>query len=140
MRLAVLDTNVIVSAGIHGGGVPGLIVDSWVLEGLVQLVVCPRILRQYRAVMGREKFRRHGFPPEWLEVVIEESLQLADPPAWPHPMPDAKDAAFLGLAKMSGAWLVSGNLKHFPRAARNGVTVLSPADYLSHLRESESGL
>jgi hypothetical protein len=24
-------------------------------------------------------------------------------------------------------------LKHFPEAARNGVTVLSPVDYLAHL-------
>jgi predicted nucleic acid-binding protein len=70
--------------------------------------------------------------------MIKESLQLPDPPEWPHPLPDPNDAPFLALAKTSGAWLVTGNLKHFPRTARCGVTVLSPADYLSHLEESES--
>lgn len=111
---------------------------DWVLEGQVQIVACPSIAAEYREVVHREKFRRYGFPPVWLEFMIEESLQLPDPGRWPHPLPDPKDAAFLALAKSSGAWLVTGNLKHFPRDARNGVTVLSPADYLSSLEESES--
>lgn len=51
--------------------------------------------------------------------------------------PGWKDGPFLGLARAAGAWLVSGNLKHFPRAGRQGVTVLSPAGYLAHLEGSE---
>jgi hypothetical protein len=42
---------------------------------------------------------------------------------------------FLALAHVSGAWLVTGNLKHFPATLRNGVTVISPAEYLVRLRE-----
>lgn len=71
-----------------------------------------------------------------MEVMIEESLLIPDPPEWPHPVPDPKDAPFLALAQTAGAWLVTGNLKHFPKAARRDVTVLSPAEYLSHLEES----
>jgi hypothetical protein len=37
------------------------------------------------------------------------------------------------LAHTAAAWLVTGNLKHFPECARNGVHVLSPADVLAHL-------
>ena len=139
MRLAVLDTNVVVSAGIKPDGPPGALIDDWVLERRVQIVTRPRILLEYRVVVWREKFRRHRFPPEWLEAMIADSLHLPDPPDWPHPIPDPKDAPFLALAKAAGAWLVTGNLKHFPRTARNGVTVLSPADYLSRLEESEAG-
>lgn len=40
---------------------------------------------------------------------------------------------FLALAKASGAWLVTGNLKHFPEEARHGVTVAGPGEYLEHL-------
>jgi hypothetical protein len=36
---------------------------------------------------------------------------------------------------MAGAWLVTGNLKHFPETVRNGVTVLSPSEYLTRLGE-----
>lgn len=138
MRLAVLDTNVIVSAGIRSDGPPALLVHDWVLNDKLQIVTCPAITLEYRAVAGREKFRPHGFPPLWLESIIGGSLPLSDPPAWPQPLPDAGDAVFLALAGIAGAWLVTGNLKHFPRSARRGVTVLSPADYLAHLIESES--
>ena len=136
MRLAVLDANVIVSTGIRPAGAPAKLVMDWVLEGQVQVVTSPWIVGEYRAVARRAKFRRYGFPPLWLEFMIEGSLRLPDPDAWVRPVPDVKDAPFLALAYAAGAWLVTGNLKHFPEADRCGVTVLSPAAYLAHLEES----
>lgn len=134
MRLAVLDTNIIVSAGIQRGGAPATIVMDWVLDGQVQVVTCPSIVDEYREVVRRAKFLRYRFPPLWLEFLIDESLQLPDPVVWDHLLPDSKDAPFLALAHEAGAWLVTGNLRHFPKEARSGVTVLSPADYLARLR------
>jgi len=133
MRLVVLDTNVVVSAGIKAAGAPARLMMDWVLEGLVQVVTSPRIMEEYREVVRRKKFYRYGFPPRWLEFMIEESLQLPEPEGWSHPGPDPKDAPFLSLAHAAGAWLVTGNRKHFPEPVRRGVTVLSPADYLAHL-------
>ena len=103
MRIAVLDTNVVVSAGIKSDGPPGALIDNWVLNHRVQIVTCPAIVLEYQFVIGREKFRRHAFPPRWLEVMIRSSLQLPDPPDWPHSLPDPKDAPFLALAKIAGA-------------------------------------
>jgi putative PIN family toxin of toxin-antitoxin system len=133
MRLAVFDTNVIVSAAIKREGAPAKLMMDWVLERQVQLVTSPSIVAEYREVVRREKFHRYGFPPLWLEFMIEESLRLPEPRTWPHPVPDSKDSVFLALAHAAGAWLVTGNLKHFPEAARNGVSVLSPTAYLAHL-------
>jgi predicted nucleic acid-binding protein len=146
MRLVVLDTNVIVSAGIAVGTAPAALMMDWVLEGLVQVVTCPSIVAEYREVAGSVKFHRYGFPPYWLEFLIEESLYLPDPEgldpgAWfdhdpqipDPPIPDPKDMPFLALAHAAGAWLVTGNLKHFPESIRHGVKVLSPAEYLAHL-------
>lgn len=45
--------------------------------------------------------------------------------------PDGEDLVFLGLARATGAQLVTGNLKDFPTAIREGVQVRSPAEYLS---------
>jgi predicted nucleic acid-binding protein len=132
MRLAVLDTNAIVSAGINPEGPPARLMMDWVLEGLVQMVTCPWIVDEYREVARRAKFFQFGFPPIWLEFMIEESLRLPDPGAWPYSGPDPKDLPFFALAHAAGAWLVTGNLKHFPANIRNGVTVLSPANYLAH--------
>jgi len=139
MRLAVFDTNVIISAGIQPGGAPAKLVLDWVLDRRVQLVYSPAVLSEYREVVRREKFRRYGFPPAWLEVIIENSLGLPEPEAWPIGCPDPKDAMFLALAHVSGAWLVTGNLKHFPEEARGGVTVSSPAEYLAHLLDKDKG-
>jgi predicted nucleic acid-binding protein len=133
MRLAVLDTNILVSAGIKPGTPPARIVMDWVLEGFVQVVTCPWVAAEYREVALRPRFQRYGFPPHWLEFLIDESLSLPDPGPWPQPGPDPKDLPFLALAHLAGAWLVTGNLRHFPDSCRQGVTVLSPADYLAHL-------
>lgn len=133
MRLAVLDTNVVVSAGIKSGSPPAKLMMDWVLEGLVQIVTCPAVTAEYREVMQRGKFARYGFPPHWLDFLIEESLHLPDPPAWEHPLPDPKDGVFLALAHVAGAWVVTGNGRHFPSAARRGVKVVSPAEYRDSL-------
>jgi uncharacterized protein len=133
MRLAVFDTNVVVSAGLNTVGAPHRLVMDWVLAGELQLVTCPWICGEYREVMRRPKFTRHGFPPFWLEFLIDESLHLPDPEMWPHPSADPKDAPLLALAHASGAWLVTGNLKHFPENARHGVTVIPPAEYLASI-------
>jgi putative PIN family toxin of toxin-antitoxin system len=133
MRLAVFDTNVIVSAGITPGGAPAKLIFDWVLTGQVRAVTSPAVVAEYREVVRRPRFHRYGFAPHWLEFLTEDSLWLEDPGPWVQPCPDLSDAPFLALAHAAGAWLVTGNLKHFPESARNGVIVLSPADYLAHL-------
>jgi putative PIN family toxin of toxin-antitoxin system len=133
MRLAVLDTNVIVSAGITPRGAPARLLFDWVLPGEVSVVTGPEVVAEYREVVEREKFRRYGFPPRWLDWLIEESLWLEDPAPWPRPMPDPTDAPFLALAHASGAWLVTGNAKHFSEELCDGVKVISPGEYLAHL-------
>jgi uncharacterized protein len=133
MRLIVLDTNVLVSAGISPNGPPAKIIADHVLSGTVVAVTCPRVTAEYREVFRRAKFLRYEFPPLWLEFLIDESMQLPEPAAWHHACPDPNDAVFLALASAAGAWLVTGNLKHFPVKIRGGVKVVSPAEYLTIL-------
>jgi uncharacterized protein len=135
MRLAALDTNIVVSAGIVRQGASAKIVMDWVLERSVQTVICPAVASEYLAAMKREKFSRYGFPPFWLGRLIDLSLWLADPAPWPLKLPDPDDEPFLALAHASGAVLVTGNVKHFPKSVRGDVEVFSPADYLARLRE-----
>jgi predicted nucleic acid-binding protein len=103
------------------------------LEGLVQIVTSPAVVAEYREVVRRPKFARYGFPPLWLEFLIDESLRLDDDTDTEVTCPDPKDLPFLALAHGSGAWLVTGNLKNFPKSDRSGVRVLSPGDYLAYL-------
>jgi hypothetical protein len=104
MRLIVLDTNVVISAGIGRPGPPAKIIDEWVLGGRVQVLTCPRILREYRDVASRDKLHRYGFPPRWLDYMIAESLHLPDPPNWPHSLPDATASLFCPPRTISRTW------------------------------------
>jgi putative PIN family toxin of toxin-antitoxin system len=134
MRLAVWDTNVLVSAGLAPHGAPAKLLFDWLLKGKVRAVTSPIVLAEYREVVRRPKFHRYGFPPLWLEFLIDDSLVLPEPALWPYKSPDPKDAPFLALAHAAESWLVTGNLRHFPETARQGVTVISPSDYLAHLQ------
>jgi putative PIN family toxin of toxin-antitoxin system len=136
VRLVVLDTNVIISARVNPNGAPATLLGDWILAAEVQTVTSPAIIREYRDVASRPKFARYGFPPPWLDVLIQESLQLSDAETWPHKLPDPNDLPFLALAHRAGAWLITGNLKHYPAPVCDGVTVISPADYLAYLEGS----
>lgn len=137
MRLVVLDTNVIVSAGIKPKGFPAQIVQSVIQEASIQIAVNPSIIAEYRRVFRYSKFTRYGFPPQWLEFLVETALRFSDGESWPHPLPDSDDARFLSLAHKTGAWLITGNLKHYPIESRKGVTVHTPAEYVAILDQHE---
>lgn len=139
MRLVVLDTNVIISAGIKSKGFPAQIIRAVIREASIQVVVSPAIVAEYRRVSCYSKFARHGFPPQWLEFLIEGALKFPDGANWPHALPDPDDMYFLSLAHMTGAWLITGNLKHYPAKSRAGVMVYTPAEYLSKLEEHSEG-
>jgi uncharacterized protein len=137
MRLVVLDTNVIVSAGIKPNGFPAQIVQFAIQEANIQIVVSPSIVAEYRRVSKYSKFAQYGFPPQWLEFLIESALRFPDGEPWPHPLPDPADECFLSLAHKTGAWLISGNLKHYPVELRERVIVHTPAEYVHVLDRPE---
>jgi putative PIN family toxin of toxin-antitoxin system len=140
MRLAVIDTNLIVSAAIQPQGIPAKIIHESVLRRRVLGVTCPAIINEYREVMHRSKFTRYAFPPLWFEELIAQSLQLHNPAPWHFTGPDWRDLKFLSLAKAAGACVVTGNLKHFPEEIRDRVVVYSPSDYLALLTEERTPL
>ena len=133
--LVVIDTNVVVSAGINPTGHPARIVDA-ALAGAIVPVVCPTVTAEYVAVVMRSIFRKWKFPPLWLDAFISGShLVEQEPPLWPSTGPDPDDLVFLSLAHLTGAVLVTGNVADFPVRIRHGVVVVNPATYVKHLDE-----
>jgi len=66
MRLAVFDTNVIVSAGLKPGSIPARLVMDWVLAGQMQLVTCPSVIRNTAKLLRARNlpamnFRQRGW-------------------------------------------------------------------------------
>lgn len=129
-RSLVLDTNILVSAGLHLDAPPGLLVQAVLLRELA-LFTCPGVVAEYWDVLTRKKFARLGFPPPWFQPLLDGAhQQAADPDPWPLAGPDPDDLVFLALARRTGATLVTGNLANFPEAIRQGVQVMGPREYL----------
>ena len=128
-RAVVLDTNILVSAGLKPESDLARIVER-VLLRQTPLHVCPSILAEYFEVLHRPRFRPNGLPPAWWPRLLQVAFNEPEPAPWPLPGPDPDDLIFLALAKVTGAVLVTGNVAHFPEAIRDGVAVATPAGYL----------
>jgi putative PIN family toxin of toxin-antitoxin system len=132
--LAVLDTNIVVSAGIQPAGPSAQVVDA-ALGGAIVMVICPMIVSEYMEVVNRPRFKKWKFPPLWLTTLIAGAHMVdEDVPNWPSPGPDPDDLVFLALAHRTGAILVTGNMADHPERIRHDVTVMAPAEYIRHLR------
>lgn len=110
----VLDTNVIVSAHLKEDGIERLIVNL-ALSGHLNLYVSAEILEEYEDVLLRPKFKLpKGLVTESL-ALIHAKARMARPTVRVEAATDADDNKFLECAEAANAaFLVTGNLKHFP--------------------------
>ena len=132
-----MDTNVLVSALIQPEGIPARILDL-ILSGQVEIVLDNRIYAEYQDVLLRPEF---GFAPELVDGLLEFLLQSGERVysiKTSVALPDVYDGKFLEVAIDGTAdFLVTGNLKHFPRRQRRGVRVVSPREFLNQWSEGE---
>ena len=130
-----MDTNVLVSAALTVHGTCGQIIDLLV-QGAFGACADDRVLDEYDTVLRRPEFR---IVSEDAEVVLELLRSVAEPVAGiplAAVLPDPKDTPFLEVAAASGAVLVAGNRRHFPKNACKGVPLASPSEFLEILRHS----
>ncbi|MGN1113242.1 MAG: putative toxin-antitoxin system toxin component, PIN family [Acutalibacteraceae bacterium] len=114
---AVIDTNVLVSAMLKWNSVPGNVMEL-VFDGPIIPVYNSEILKEYREVLSRPKFH---LTQEIINDVLEnlenrgisveaETIDIV--------LPDPKDRVFYEVVleerKTEEAYLVTGNIKHFP--------------------------
>ena len=135
MRI-VVDTNVLVSGLLSPHGPPGQIVDGLVAEDL-RALFDDRVRDEYRRVLERPKFK---FGAREIDDLLDQ-LVAAGEHVSAHPLaielPDVDDLPFLEVAVAGSAGaLVTGNAKHFPRAVRSGVKVLTPSELVARWAES----
>ena len=119
---AVLDTNVLVSAMLKAGSVPGQVIAE-AMGGDIIPVVNDAILAEYEDVLDRAKFR---FNKRAVKVFLDELQKravYAEEGIIEEVIPDPKDVIFYAVLmekrKEEEAYLVTGNLKHFPDTERN---------------------
>lgn len=111
----VLDTNVLVSALWSAGSKPGEVVNAVIVR---RFTACYdyRILDEYTKVLRRPKFKFK----EWeinalLDPIIKNGISVMPEPFPDIPFTDESDKKFFEVAKFCNAYLVTGNIKHYPK-------------------------
>lgn len=115
---AVIDTNVLVSALLSNKSDSAtVIILNKIFSKEIKVVYSQEIIQEYEDVLRRPKLK---IPPhlanELIIIVKKKGLPIA-----PHKtgeiIPDMKDLPFYEVVmekKDDGAYLVTGNMKHFP--------------------------
>ena len=125
MIRVVIDTNILVSALLQPEGLPAA-VFMLALSGQVQLCVSNAIFAEYDDVIRRPRLKR---PLDVIEGTLQSIRKLGH---WIKPTirveecSDADDNVFLECAQAAKAdYLVTGNLRHFPRFWRQTKIITS---------------
>ena len=116
---AVIDTNVLVSALLSSSVDAATVqVVTRMVAGEIIPVYSSTIMSEYRDVLLREKF---GFSMDAVSYLLSAIRQFGlkvEPSPSGAMLPDMKDLPFYEVVlkvREDGAYLVTGNLKHFPR-------------------------
>ena len=131
----VVDTNVIVSGFLGGIRAPAEVL-TLILSREIVIVYDERIFLEYREVLSRTKFKfRKSSIAAFLDV-IQKTGSLSQAYSQPFDLPDSDDNMFLETAAATHVdCVITGNLKHFPFEKRQGVKVVSPAEFILMYRD-----
>ena len=124
----VLDTNVFVSAFLSPGGTAAQIV-AFTWQGKFQACYNQAIFDEYVEVLSRDKFK-FKIPQEDIQEITgtikKDGLSFDIQPS-SFPMLDETDRVFYDVAKCSGAFLITGNKKHYP----DEPFIIPPRDFMN---------
>jgi len=129
----VLDTNIIISAFINPDGKPSQILKM-VLNRKTELYYNTSILSEYENVMIRPKFSNvidSNNINRFIDIIRCIGIPF-NPSVSNTKLPDKSDRIFYDTAKESGSFLISGNLKHFPKEP----FIISAADFLKQVNRN----
>lgn len=137
---AVIDTNVLVSALMSNNREAATVqLMERLMKGEIIPVYSDGIIQEYWEVLRRKKF---GFPESIIRRTMETIVKFGvsvEPSATGEQLPDMKDLPFYEVVmekRVDDAYLVTGNLKHFPKrtyivTARQMLDVLDRNDMIS---------
>ena len=137
---AVLDTNVLVSAMLKNNSVPGTVLEL-ALGGNIVPLFNDAILREYREVLSRTKFH---LTEEIIDAVIRSlrmrGLDIEAEKLDRAVFPDPDDVVFYEVVmekrKTEEAYLVTGNLRHFPAKS----FVVTPREMLDFILSGQDDI
>lgn len=111
------------------------------ISGEIVPVYSDEIMREYREVLGRKKFRFEQEMVNYILMAIERYGVIVEPSATGVILPDMKDLPFYEVVmekREDDAYLMTGNLRHFPVkpfivTAREMLDILDGKDILHNM-------
>ena len=115
---AVIDTNVLVSAALKWDSIPGTIIDL-VFNDIIVPLVNEEIIEEYREVLLRPKFHlTEDIVNDIVDEISERAIFISEE-RLTLTLIDPQDQMFYEVVmekkKESDAYLVTGNIRHFPK-------------------------
>ena len=128
MFRVVYDTNVVVSGLLSSRGAPALLLDL-VFNERVDLFLSAKVFDEYEQVVSRPRFRISRPHREAVLKRLRSLAQWVEPQESVMAASDPDDNRFLECAVAGTVdFLVTGNLRHFPKTFR-GIRVVSPREF-----------
>ena len=126
MKRFVIDTNVVVSALLKSDSKPSRVLHL-MYDKTMDLYYSDLITKEYVKVLYRKHLKLDvGVVNATLEDIKRHGTNLVITPST-IPLPDEDDRVFYDTAVSAGAYLITGNIKHFPQEP----FILTPADFLA---------
>ena len=122
----VLDTNMLVSALLSPSGNPARIYRMF-LSGTLDLVVSADILAEYEDVLLRPRLQLPAADVKTVFAAVRECAETVRPVISTVSLIDEDDRVFYDTAKTAGAYLITGNAKHYPEEE----FILTPTEFLA---------
>lgn len=130
--LAVVDTNVVVSAIMTRNPLsPTVQVINSIFNGLICPVVNCEIVSEYKDVLNHPRLNlKKELIEKYLTAIAQLGIYMEKTP-YEGKMIDEKDRPFYEVSLTGDSYLVTGNLKHFPKTPR----VISPTEMIAILEK-----
>jgi putative PIN family toxin of toxin-antitoxin system len=121
----VVDTNIVVSAALKPHGLERTVLLLAITKP-ARLYVSDAVLTEYRVVLSRPEFQiRKGLRQQLFDL-IRKRAHLVDPARTVQAANDPADNIFMECADAARAdYLVTGNVRHFPKFWKNTKVVTS---------------
>ena len=132
MLNVVIDTNILVSGLLSPNGNPARVVNA-LKTGRIHIYYNAEIMAEYRDVLSRSRL---GLHPQDVKNLLETVAVIGSafiPQVSREVMPDESDRKFYDVAKSCGAYLITGNIKHYP----DETFILTPAQFIELMNTGE---
>ena len=131
MIRAVLDTNVYVAALLSRDGSPARIIRA-LGDGLLDTVVCPRLLAELRGVLARPKIAERvdaARAEDFMQWLGRVATTVPDPGVIAQVSPDPDDDYLIALALIGRAEVIVSGDAHLLGLTDTSPRTLSPATF-----------